>query len=786
MKRYWLKIVVAILMSLFCACTSNKQETTEDTNLYRIMVGDKYGFMDSQGNIVIEPQYNYANSLFSEEGFCFVTTDDRRGFINRTGTFVLELGNSIKFTVGNDFVDGMITVCCFDSIGYNGIGIIDTQGDFIVEPMLERPVTIGTDYDESYLIFYKTYHENGSRLIFGKNKNTNRNYGLIQYDSVLGIYKGINEDYEYITGSEYDSITEFHRGLCAVKQNGEWGFVNTKGEIVIDIVYDSVHPFTEDSIALVMKNGKYMFINYSGEELFKADSALTDFHCGRAIIVRNGQKMMIDKNGQKVCSINAEKAFNFNHEDAMATLVKKRKAFKIDTNGTTILQTKYEYIGTFIGGVAPVSKNEKWGFIDTAGNEIISVSYDRYDEDIHNNNHRIRAVVNVINEKSCYSYYDLGGILIWQDIPPAKKFNPDEDRNTFKRTDYIDYFRSNLSTLDPIEGMYYVTLHKIYVDRDNPNKMGSNGTESKIYAIIRTPGTNEFICYWVDDDNPGWRWRKKFVKLGEGNTYAITNVDPEKPYGDDTRLVLDNPYKFEIPIETSRNDWYNFYCNYELIKDYPPTSEYEQATQPEWSGSGFAIADGLIATNYHVINGAKNIRIKGVDGDIETAFNGYVLASDEEHDIAIVKIVDKNFKGFGKIPYCVGKSIADVGEDVFALGYPLTTTMGNEIKLTNGIISSTSGFQGDVSMYQISVPLQPGNSGGPLFDDDGNVIGIVTAKHADAENANYAVKINYLASLISNKNLDIKLADYNKIKNKSLKKKVKAVKNFVYLIECNN
>ena len=112
--------------------------------------------------------------------------------------------------------------------------------------------------------------------------------------------------------------------------------------------------------------------------------------------------------------------------------------------------------------------------------------------------------------------------------------------------------------------------------------------------------------------------------------------------------------------------------------------------------------------------------------------------------------------------------------------------MGNEIKLTNGIISSTSGFQGDVSMYQISVPLQPGNSGGPLFDDDGNVIGIVTAKHADAENANYAVKVNYLASLISNKNLDIKLADNNKIKNKSLKKKVKAVKNFVYLIECSN
>ena len=148
-------------------------------------------------------------------------------------------------------------------------------------------------------------------------------------------------------------------------------------------------------------------------------------------------------------------------------------------------------------------------------------------------------------------------------------------------------------------------------------------------------------------------------------------------------------------------------------------------------------------------------------------------------------IINK-FKGFGKIPYSVGNNISDAGEDVFALGYPLTTTMGNEIKLTNGIISSTSGFQGDVSMYQISVPLQPGNSGGPLFDSEGNVIGIVTAKHADAENANYAVKINYLASLITNNHLDIKLADNNKIKGKSLKKKVKAVRNYVFLIECNN
>ena len=773
--------IATTLLLLFCACISEKKETAEDTNLYRIMVGDKYGFIDYQGNIVIEPQYNYANTLFSEEGLCFVATDDRRGFIDKTGTFVVELGDSVKFTVGNDFIDGMIAVCCFDSIGYSGIGIINKQGEFVVNPELECPVRLLNDDKTVYL----AVDGNGSRSIFSLGNNNTDNYGLIQYDSVLGTYSGQGGAFRNIAGSEYDSVTEFHNGRCAVEQNGKWGYIDNNGVLIINAVYDSVRPFTEDSIALVKNDKKYKYIGYSGKVILEVDSALTDFHYGRAIAFKDGRKALINKSGQKVYDINADKVYGFNIEDALATLVKNGNAFKIDTNGKTLLQTKYDYIGAFIGGVAPVSKGDKWGFIDTTGTEIISVSYDKYDENTHSQKHKVRSVIKMINDKPCYSYYDLRGNLIWQDIPPVMKFNPD-DRFTFKKDDYLEYFRSNLSTLDPIEGLYYVTLHDIYVDRDNPNKMGSNGTKSKIYAIIRTPGTSEFICYWVDDEDPGWRWRKKFVRLGEGNTYAVTNVDPDKSYGDDTRLVLDNPYKFEIPIETGRNNWYNFYCNYDFVKDYPPASEYEQVMQPEWSGSGFAIADGLIATNYHVINGAKHIAIKGVDGEIETAYNGYVLASDKEHDIAIIKIVDKNFKGFGKIPYSVGKSIADVGEDVYALGYPLTTTMGNEIKLTNGIISSISGFQGDMSMYQISVPIQPGNSGGPLFDANGNVIGIVMAKHAEAENANYAVKINYLASLIANNHLDIKLADSNKTKGKSLKKQVKMVKDFVYLIECRN
>jgi len=82
---------------------------------------------------------------------------------------------------------------------------------------------------------------------------------------------------------------------------------------------------------------------------------------------------------------------------------------------------------------------------------------------------------------------------------------------------------------------------------------------------------------------------------------------------------------------------------------------------------------------------------------------------------------------------------------VFILGYPLRATMGDEIKVTNGIISSRSGFKGDITTYQISAAAQPGNSGGHLFNKDGNLVEIVSAKPLEAENATYAVKSKHSA-----------------------------------------
>ena len=82
----------------------------------------------------------------------------------------------------------------------------------------------------------------------------------------------------------------------------------------------------------------------------------------------------------------------------------------------------------------------------------------------------------------------------------------------------------------------------------------------------------------------------------------------------------------------------------------------------------------------------------------------------------LLKIKDNRFNNLQPIPYSFGSGTKDVGTSVFAMGYPKLSYLGEELKVTDGIISSKTGYQGDITTYQISAPIQPGNSGGPLFD----------------------------------------------------------------------
>lgn len=220
------------------------------------------------------------------------------------------------------------------------------------------------------------------------------------------------------------------------------------------------------------------------------------------------------------------------------------------------------------------------------------------------------------------------------------------------------------------------------------------------------------------------------------------------------------------------------------LKMYPSFDASISSIVGEWSGTGFALKDGYIVTNQHVVYGAQNIKVYGVNGNFSRDYSARIVAVDKNNDLALIKIDDFSFNGFTTIPYSVKTAMVDVGEDVFVLGYPLTQLMGNEVKLTNGIVSSRSGFQGDVSTYQITAPVQPGNSGGPLFDKNGNIVGIINAGISGAENVGYAIKTSYLKSLIENVETTSILPNNNQISSLTLPQKVAKVKDFVFLIVC--
>ena len=741
-KRSIFTLLIAFMYIIMVSCTSqNNNEQSLGCELYRIQVGDKYGFMDEYGNIIIEAQYDEAHSFF-KGNLCCAVIGEREGLINRDGEFVVEFNSDINWVY--PFTKGLARCNTLD----RKFGVLDKNGAFIL-PAIYKDITRGYE-DQGFII-----------------------------EDTLGKKGYVNCKGEFIIPCKYDKVYGFCEDLAIVAINNKWGYMDTLGNWAIDTIYDEARIFG-NGLARVKKDGKWMFINHKGNtvESLRYDSILTGFANNRAFVMLNDKILLIDNKGKTIKQIEAD--FVTNYKEGFATFGKEGKFGKLDTLGNIVIPAIYDELNNFEEGFARFELNNKYGIIDSTGNVVVLAEHNDnagkfkglsllYGRDYNQGNYRM-------------TYYDKEGNVIWKDMPGNKFLWPAEPT----KEDYIAFFDSKLSELDPIEGVYYVTFNDVAVDRDNDH-VSSNGTYSRFYAVIRNrDNSDEFYAYVIDKDKPFHRWVKKFVQIGESNTYAIVNREKESTWSEDGKLILEDPYNFEVTLRTGGNNYYNWYVQCEFTKDYPTTTEYEQVQKAEWSGTGFAIADGFVVTNYHVIQGAKTIYIKSVNGDKEDRYKGFVVASDKQNDLAILRVVDKDFKGFEEIPYCIGKTISEVGDEVFVLGYPLTKTMGDDVKLTNGIISSATGYKGDEAMYQISVPLQPGNSGGPLFDNDGNVIGVVCAKHSNAENANYAIKVSYLYSLVNGSGLGIKMADSNKVKGNSLSQKVKQVKPFVYLIECRS
>ncbi len=164
------------------------------------------------------------------------------------------------------------------------------------------------------------------------------------------------------------------------------------------------------------------------------------------------------------------------------------------------------------------------------------------------------------------------------------------------------------------------------------------------------------------------------------------------------------------------------------------------------SGSGFVAAPGLVLTNAHVVQNCSGVLARNAAG--RTA-RGRVRATDTERDLALLQVP----KEFGPPLVFRESPIVLRGESVVTYGFPLTGLLSSGPTLTTGSISALTGLRDTPLHYTISAPVQPGNSGGPLLDAQGHVIGVVVAKLNAAQvarltggdipqNVNFAIKGN--------------------------------------------
>jgi S1-C subfamily serine protease len=189
---------------------------------------------------------------------------------------------------------------------------------------------------------------------------------------------------------------------------------------------------------------------------------------------------------------------------------------------------------------------------------------------------------------------------------------------------------------------------------------------------------------------------------------------------------------------------------YEVVREQEKLAQSQKnATQNvrQFGATAFVIAtEGFVLTNHHVIDKADSIYIEA-RYDSLVRYKVAVVYQNPAQDLAILQVKDTRFKTFGALPYTLRATEMDLGEKVFTLAYPRQDLVYGE-----GTISAKSGIDDrtddDSTKYQISILTNPGNSGGPLFDERGNLAGIVSGKHIKLSGATFAVKARYVQAAL--------------------------------------
>jgi S1-C subfamily serine protease len=223
--------------------------------------------------------------------------------------------------------------------------------------------------------------------------------------------------------------------------------------------------------------------------------------------------------------------------------------------------------------------------------------------------------------------------------------------------------------------------------------------------------------------------------------------------------------------------------SYKQIQD--DLAESKSAPIPgKYSGTGFLVSsNGYVATSYHVVKEADSISLENeVYGQLKAA----VIYSSSQNDISILKIITPGFRMKKTLPFTISRTESDLGEYVYTLGFPK-----EDIVFGEGSVSASTGFRQNPDAYQVSVPVNPGNSGGPLVNSNGDLIGMVSGVQTETAGATFAIKSTRLLDLVKGEAIDslrtpLILPRQNTIKNLSRVQQVKKWKEFVFMVRVYN
>ena len=201
-------------------------------------------------------------------------------------------------------------------------------------------------------------------------------------------------------------------------------------------------------------------------------------------------------------------------------------------------------------------------------------------------------------------------------------------------------------------------------------------------------------------------------------------------------------------------------------------------------GTGFMIdAKGYLVTNAHVVRNAKTVVVQNKKGD---NFNARVVFTDFAKDLVILKIEDDSFKSLTPVPYGISRASSDLAESIYTLGYP----RNDEIVYNQGYLSARTGRNGDSLSCQITIAANPGNSGGPVLNHNGEVIGVLSTRQVSAEGVVFAIQSKYIYTVLNDlkkfdTSMKVKTPAASSLKGMDRTQQVKKIEDYVFMVKVN-